>query len=130
MVSPKISKEVWELCNFFNVDFKELNNLNIPTTIINLNELTGLKLQDKKELLHNKSENISFLHTKILKTLENFSEDGITTKHLAKILYPDRKFNSIRSTLSQYTSDLEKSGLVKKERLGKETFISIQDSSL
>lgn len=122
LVSPEITKSVWELCNFFNVDFKELDN--IPSRLIDLNELDRLKTQSTRSFKDNKLENISFLHEKIIKVLQNFPE-GTTTKNLASILYPNKKFNSVRSTLSTYTTNLKKLDLIKKQRLGRNTLLHL-----
>jgi len=53
------------------------------------------------------------------------SQEWITTKALAQELYPNKRYDVVRSTLSEYISILIESGLVKKRRKGKLTYLSI-----
>ncbi|MEW6063473.1 MAG: hypothetical protein AB1571_03855 [Nanoarchaeota archaeon] len=63
-----------------------------------------------------------------LNTLQKEVEDNwITLKYLAQELYPDKSYNSIRSTLSEYTDILIDVGLVTKKRKGKQTLISLTE---
>ncbi|MBI2673115.1 hypothetical protein HYX19_02545 [Candidatus Woesearchaeota archaeon] len=47
----------------------------------------------------------------------------ISLKYLAQEIYPDKNYESIRSTISEYTSNLEELGFIQKRRKGKQTFI-------
>ncbi len=50
-------------------------------------------------------------------------ERWISLKYLAQEIYPDKNYESIRSTISEYTSNLEELGFIQKRRKGKQTFI-------
>lgn len=58
------------------------------------------------------------------------SQEWITTKALAQELYPDKQYDKVRSTLSEYISILIEAGLVKKKRHGKLTYLSITEKGL
>jgi DNA-binding transcriptional ArsR family regulator len=58
------------------------------------------------------------------------SQEWITTKALAQELYPDKAYDKVRSTLSEYTSILIEAGIVKKKRRGKLTYLSITSKGL
>ncbi len=58
------------------------------------------------------------------------SQEWITAKALAQEIYPDKQYDKVRSTLSEYTSILIESGLVKKRRRGKLTYMSITEKGL
>lgn len=52
---------------------------------------------------------------------------GISFKSISKILYPEKKYTSVRSTISEYFTVLHEMGLVNKRRRGKESTVSISD---
>ncbi len=58
------------------------------------------------------------------------SQEWITTKALAQELYPDKAYDKVRSTLSEYTSILIEAGILKKKRRGKLTYLSITEKGL
>jgi len=58
------------------------------------------------------------------------SQEWITAKALALEIYPEKPYDKIRSTLSEYTSILIEAGLVKKKRRGKLTYLSITEKGL
>lgn len=47
----------------------------------------------------------------------------VPLKYLAQEAYPNKKYDSIRSTMSEFTTTLEELGFLKKKRKGKQTFI-------
>lgn len=47
----------------------------------------------------------------------------ISLKYLAQELYPDKDYNAVRSTLSQFVAGLEDLGLVKRKRKGKQAYV-------
>ncbi|MEK6817019.1 MAG: hypothetical protein AABY09_05370, partial [Nanoarchaeota archaeon] len=47
----------------------------------------------------------------------------ISLKYLAQEMYPDKGYNQVRSTLSQYISSLEDLGYVKRMRKGKQAYV-------
>tara|TARA_Y100000310_G_scaffold335563_1_gene417895 strand:+ start:888 stop:1508 length:621 start_codon:yes stop_codon:yes gene_type:complete len=49
----------------------------------------------------------------------------VPIKNLAHDLYPEKPYDKVRSTVSEYVSILADSGLVKKIRKGKQTYVSI-----
>src|SRR3989344_2550357 len=49
----------------------------------------------------------------------------ISYKSLAKYLYPEKEYNSIRSSITQFVLRLNTEGLVDKKRIGKETYVRI-----
>ena len=55
------------------------------------------------------------------------SQEWITAKALAQELYPEKSYDKVRSTMSEYLSILLESGLVKKKRRGKLTYVSITE---
>ncbi len=58
------------------------------------------------------------------------SQEWITAKSLAQELYPDKAYDRVRSTISEYISILIESGLVKKKRKGKLTYLSITEKGM
>ena len=58
------------------------------------------------------------------------SQEWITAKALAQEIYPDKTYDKVRSTLSEYTGILIESGLIKKKRRGKLTYLSITEKGL
>ena len=54
----------------------------------------------------------------------------ISYKSLASILYKDKNYNEVRSTLSEYISFLVDHDLVRKYRKGKESYAGITDRGL
>ncbi len=54
----------------------------------------------------------------------------ISYKSLAAILYRDKDYNNVRSTLSEYTSLLVEQGLVQKYRKGKEIYVGLTNRGI
>ena len=57
------------------------------------------------------------------------SKEWISMKDLAQELYPNKKYSKIKSLLSAYTDLLVDLKLVKKEKKGKETYLSLTNKS-
>ncbi len=68
------------------------------------------------------------LFTTIHELQENLNAKHISYKSLAKYLYPEKDYNSIRSTITQFVLRLYTEGLVEKTRIGKETYVKITPS--
>ncbi len=65
------------------------------------------------------------LFTTIHELQENLNAKHISYKSLAKYLYPEKDYNSIRSTITQFVLRLHTEGLVEKTRIGKETYVKV-----
>ncbi len=50
-------------------------------------------------------------------------DQWISLKYLAQELYPERDYNQVRSTISQFISALEELGFVKRRRKGKQAYV-------
>ncbi|MBU2589186.1 MAG: hypothetical protein KKA65_01430 [Nanoarchaeota archaeon] len=50
-------------------------------------------------------------------------DQWISLKYLAQELYPDKDYNIVRSTLSQFIAGLEELGIVKRKRKGKQAYV-------
>jgi hypothetical protein len=59
----------------------------------------------------------------ILAALQQENKDMVTLKTLAEEMYPDKEYAKIRSTISQYTTELEELGYVQKKKKGKQVYI-------
>ncbi|MDP4012713.1 MAG: hypothetical protein Q8R00_03865 [Candidatus Nanoarchaeia archaeon] len=55
------------------------------------------------------------------------SQPWIPLKHLAHEVYPEKEYNDVRSTLSEYMGLLSDAGLIKRTRKGKQTFVSVSE---
>lgn len=85
-----------------------------------------------KEDIANVLKAIPMAELKLFTTLhelqENLNAKHISYKSLAKYLYPEKDYNSIRSTITQFVLRLYTEGLVEKTRIGKETYVKITPS--
>jgi len=86
----------------------------------------------QEEDLANILKGIPMAELKLFTTLhelqENLNAKHISYKSLAKYLYPEKDYNSIRSTITQFVLRLYTEGLVEKTRIGKETYVKITPS--
>lgn len=55
------------------------------------------------------------------------SQSWIPLKQIAQEIYPDKQYDDVRSTISEYMGLLSDAGLVKRVRKGKQTFVSISE---
>jgi len=56
-------------------------------------------------------------------------DQWISLKYLAQELYPDKDYNIVRSTLSQFIAGLEELGIVKRKRKGKQAYVFSTDKN-
>ncbi|MBS3156062.1 hypothetical protein J4413_02410 [Candidatus Woesearchaeota archaeon] len=54
----------------------------------------------------------------------------VSLRSVAKIHYPEKDYSSVRSTISDYLTILSAWGLIKKQRVGKESFVAVSDHGL
>ena len=84
-----------------------------------------------KEILGDILKVLTSTHQKIFLTLyqlqKQLGTNKVSYKSLANVIYNNKSYAEIRSTLSQYISFLEDHGLVEKARKGKESFVGITD---
>lgn len=59
----------------------------------------------------------------ILAALAQENKELVTQKMLAEEMYPEKEYHTIRSTISQYTTELEELGFVQKKKKGKHVYI-------
>jgi len=59
----------------------------------------------------------------ILAALMQEDKELVTLKSLAEEMYPGKEYAKIRSTISQYTTELEELGYVQKKKKGKHVYI-------
>lgn len=55
------------------------------------------------------------------------SQPWVPLKQIAHEIYPDKQYDEVRSTVSEYMGLLADAGLVKRVRKGKQTFVSISE---
>ncbi len=66
----------------------------------------------------------------ILAALNSENPDSwISLKQLAQEIYPSKKYESVRSTMSEFTTILEELGYLKKKRIGKQTYVISTDKN-
>ncbi len=59
----------------------------------------------------------------VLAALQKENKGMVTLKTLAEEIYPGKEYAKIRSTISQYTTELEELGYVQKRKKGKQVYI-------
>ena len=83
------------------------------------------------QLLSDTLNSLTTTHKKIFLTLFNLQKqlgtNKVSYKSLGHVLYSNKSYAEVRSTLSQYLSFLEDHGLVEKIRKGKESFVGLTD---
>lgn len=82
---------------------------------------------DKGRLVEGLTETQRSIFLRVGTLLQESGQQWISIKGLAHELYPDRPYDQVRSTLSEYLSILIESGLIQKKRVGKSTYITISD---
>jgi hypothetical protein len=72
-------------------------------------------------------DSLTETHQKICWQLASIQKElpnqWVSLKYLAQEMYPDKLYNQVRSTLSQYVASLEELGYVKRVRKGKQAYI-------
>lgn len=80
-----------------------------------------------------KLQNLTNLQKSILVNLsiirDESSKEWVSMRDLAQEMYPNKKYSKIKSLISAYSDLLVDLGLMKKERKGKETLLSLTDKS-
>ncbi|HLC73063.1 MAG TPA: hypothetical protein VJH20_00330 [Candidatus Nanoarchaeia archaeon] len=86
-----------------------------------------------QENVDTKLQNLTNLQKSILVNLsiirDESSKEWVSMRDLAQEMYPNKKYSKIKSLISAYTDLLVDLGLMKKERKGKETLLSLTDKS-
>jgi len=84
---------------------------------------------DKRKIMGLNLASLTFTQKLLLKNIYElkikYNKDLISSKSLGKYVYPGRRYDSIRTTLSEYINILFESGLVKKERMGRRVIITL-----
>ncbi len=86
--------------------------------------------EESPKILNDLTDTQKAMFLRLGTLLYESSQEWITAKALAQEIYPDKAYDKVRSTLSEYTSILIESGLVKKKRRGKLTYLSITEKGL
>jgi len=86
--------------------------------------------EESPKILNDLTDTQKAMFLRLGTLLYESSQEWITAKALAQEIYPDKTYDRVRSTLSEYTSILIESGLVKKKRRGKLTYLSITEKGL
>ena len=72
---------------------------------------------------------LTFTQRSMLKNIyelkTRYNQDLISSKSLARYIYPGRGYDSVRTTLSEYLNILLEHGLIKKERIGRRMIITL-----
>jgi hypothetical protein len=87
----------------------------IPIEIAPEEELEFDELEEMTEV----SQKICY----ILAALAQENKELVTLKNLAEEMYPGKDYTRIRSTISQYTTELEELGYVQKKKKGRHVYI-------
>lgn len=58
------------------------------------------------------------------------NSNKVSLRSIANLHYPGKPYNSVRSTISDYLTILHTWGLIKKQRVGKESFVAITKNGL
>ncbi len=77
------------------------------------------------KLLEDLTETQKTMFYRLALLLKEAGQEWVTIKTLATDLYPNKPYDQVRSTASEYANVLIESGLLEKRRRGKHTFITI-----
>ena len=94
------------------------------------------QIKAKEEVLQNEVvyhknilSSLTTTQQELFKTIYSIQQqletEDISIKSLAKVYYPDKKYEDVRSTISEYLTMLSTLGLVNKKRKGKEAYASL-----
>jgi hypothetical protein len=95
-------------------------------------EYEPIQVSEESELEFNEIESMTEVSQKIcfiLAALAQENKELVTLKSLAEEMYPDKEYSKIRSTISQYTTELEELGYVQKKKKGKNVYIKSTDKN-
>ncbi len=79
-----------------------------------------LEQDSKWELLTDTQKNICW---KLASLQKENPDQWVSLKYLAQEIYPDKDYTKVRSALSQFISQLEELGYVKRRRKGKQAYV-------
>ena len=79
------------------------------------------------KLIEDLTETQKMMFYRLAVLLKEADQDWMTMKALATDLYPNKPYDQVRSTTSEYVNVLIESGLLEKRRRGKQTYIGITD---
>lgn len=102
----------------------QLQNVEYEPVQVRVSEEPELEF-DEIESMTEVSQKICF----ILAALIQENKELVTLKSLAEEMYPDKEYSKIRSTISQYTTELEELGYVQKKKKGKNVYIKSTDKN-
>lgn len=77
------------------------------------------------KLLEDLTETQKTMFYRLALLLKEADQEWVTIKTLATDLYPNKPYDQVRSTASEYANVLIESGLLEKRRRGKQTYITI-----
>ncbi len=77
------------------------------------------------KLLDDLTETQKSMFYRLALLLKEADQEWMTMKALAMDLYPNKQYDQVRSTTSEYVNILMESGLLEKRRRGKQTYITI-----
>lgn len=93
------------------------------------NFIEEIEETDNAEIIELNLMNLTFTQKSFLKNIYEIktkhSRDLVTPKSLAGYIYPGRRYESVRTTLSEYLNILFELGLIKKERMGRRLIITL-----
>ncbi len=120
----------------FKIIMKRLNSIEAQLEGLSQNdgkEISGSEEEEEDELPSTLTlgktswDSLTDTHQKICLQIaavqKELPNQWISLKYLAQEMYPDKGYNQVRSTLSQYISGLEDLGYVKRMRKGKQAYV-------
>lgn len=79
------------------------------------------------KLLEDLTETQKTIFYRLALLLRESGQEWITIKNLATDLYPNKPYDQVRSTASEYVNILIESGLLEKRRRGKHTYVAVTE---
>lgn len=119
-IERRISRIEQDILKIQEVELKYTQPRVVAQGTINLQEEKESPKTDEWDIL---TEVQKILCYKLAAIEKETPQKWVSLKYLAQEVYPDKNYESIRSTISEYTSNLEELGFLKKKRKGKQTFI-------
>ncbi len=118
----------------FKIIMKRLNSIEAQLENLSQNDVEEISEDEEEDelpstLTLDKSswDSLTETHQKICLQIaavqKELPNQWISLKYLAQEMYPDKGYNQVRSTLSQYISSLEDLGYVKRMRKGKQAYV-------
>ncbi len=85
------------------------------------------QITTSNDILDTLTETQRIILLRLVTLVKESGQDWVTIKNLAQDLYPNKEYSQIRSTLSEYIGVLVDNNLVKKQRRGKQTYVSLTE---